>query len=182
MAYGTLVADNVVMLTDKEHGKPVVETAEPGYVPAGYVSKGVWVDTGTQLMLVYDIVPEEGTAEEAALALSRMQYQSLPNDAAYELRALAPELVTGQSYAAGTKVRSGGRLYTVDADGVADGDVSEICTEVMPTSSADEWSQPSDKHTYNKGSLVTHNGVVYRSVKNNNTDDPGTSDKWEVVQ
>ena len=60
----------------------------------------MWVDTGTQLMLVYDVLPDEGTVEQAALALSRMQYQSLPESVAYELRALAPEYVPGESYAA----------------------------------------------------------------------------------
>lgn len=186
MAYGKLIADGVVVITDAAHGKPVVETAEPTYVPSGYVSKGVWVETDTQLMLVYDVVPAEGTAEEAALALSRMQYQSLPESVAYELRALAPEYVPGESYAAGFRFRSNGALYRADDAFVAPQglapDADEVpATELRDPATATEWRQPADKHTYGKGSLVTHGGRLWRSLKNNNEEEPGTGKRWEEV-
>lgn len=184
MLYGTLVGDSV-MLTDAAHGKRIIELEETE-APSGYHNEGKWTDTGTAIVHSYALVPDEGTATDAALALSRLQWQSLPYAVAYQLRALAPRYQAGQTYAAGTRFLDQGNLYVMDEDFSApdgarpdSGDVP--CTRLADPADVGEWAQPADKHTYGKGSMASHGGAVYVSVKNNNTDEPGTSDKWRVV-
>lgn len=188
MAYGTLVAENVVMLTDKEHGKPVVETAEPSYVPSGYVARGVWVDTGAQLMLVYDVVPAEGTAEEAALALSRLQFRSLPDAAAYQFRALADPYVPGTTYygpddpsgMSQSRVLWEGELYKCLQTHVAQADwnpsnAPSQWARVLPgqDGTVGEWQQPGSTNGYSTGDRVTHDGHLWESTADNNVWEPG---------
>ena len=183
--YHGILAGGVVVLTDPEHGLPVVDCDVPE-PPEGYVNRLGWRDTGLAIERTCTLVPVEGTAAEAALALSRMQYQSLPDSAAYELRALAPDYVRGETYPAGTRFRCSGRLFRADEDfvapeGLAPSDDEVPCTEQLDPASAGPWEEPADKHTYRKGSLVTHEGRVWRSRKNNNVEEPGTGDRWEEV-
>ena len=117
MFYGVLVGNSVV-LTDAQHGKPIVDFEETS-CPEGYHNEPKWSDVGTHLVCSHEMVPDEGTAEQAALALSRMQYQSLPTTLAYELRALAPGYQAGASYPKGTRFLDRGRLFTADEDFVA---------------------------------------------------------------
>ena len=51
-----------------------------------------------------------------------------------------------------------------------------------PSPTYPEWVQPTDKsNAYNKGDIVSRNGVNYISTKNNNYDDPlDSTGKWEV--
>lgn len=191
MAYGKLIADGVVVLTDAEHGKPVVETEEPAYVPAGYVAKGVWVETDTQLMLVYDVVPEEGTAQEAALALSRLQFRSLPDEAAYQLRALADPYVPGETYYGPddpsgmpqSRVLWEGQLYRCLQTHVAQSDwtpanAPSLWAKILPGQEGSgedvgEWQQPGSTNGYSTGDRVTHDGHLWESTADNNVWEPG---------
>lgn len=195
MAYGMLVGDNLVVLTDAAHGKPVVETEEPQNIPAGYVSKGVWVDTGTQLMLVYDIVPEEGTPQEAALALSRLQFRSLPDEAAYQFRALADAYIPGETYYGPddpsgmpqSRVLWEGQLYKCIQTHVAQQGVQvmqpgwnpvaapSLWAQILPgqDGTVGEWVQPGSTNGYSKGDQVTHNGHKWESTADNNVWEPG---------
>lgn len=184
MFYGVLVGGSV-MLTDASSGKPIIEFGETE-APAGYHNEARVTDVGTNIVVSYELVPDEGTAEQAALALARIQFQSLPTAVAYELRALAPRYQAGVSYAKGVRFLDRGDLYTADEDFVAPTGVTpdsdEVpCTVLPDPTTAEEWASPTDKHTYNKGSVCTHNGKLYRSKKNNNADEPGTSDKWEEL-
>lgn len=191
MAYGKLIADGVVVLTDAAHGKPVVETAEPTYIPTGYVSKGVWVETDTQLMLVFDVVPAEGTAEEAALALSKLQFKSLPDEAAYQFRALADSYVPGTTYYGPddpsgmpqSRVLWEGELYKCLDTHVAQADwtpanAPSLWATVLPGQEGSgvevgEWVQPGSTNGYSKGDQVTHNGHLWESTADNNVWEPG---------
>lgn len=191
MVYGMLVGDNLVVLTDAAHGKPVVETEEPQNIPAGYVSKGVWVDTGTQLMLVYDIVPEEGTPQEAALALSRLQFCSLPDEAAYQFRALADAYIPGETYYGPddpsgmpqSRVLWEGQLYKCIQTHVAQQDWTlanalSLWAKILPGQAGSgedvgEWQQPGSTNGYSKGDQVTHNGHLWESTADNNVWEPG---------
>lgn len=191
MAYGKLIADGVVVLTDAAHGKPVVESAEPSYVPAGYVAKGVWVETETQLMLVYDVVPEEGTAEEAALALSRLQFKSLPDAAAYQFRALADPYVPGTTYYGSddpsgmsqSRVLWEGQLYRSLQTHVAQSDwtpanAPSLWAKILPGQEGSgedvgEWQQPGSTNGYSTGDRVTHDGHLWESTADNNVWEPG---------
>lgn len=181
MAYGRLLADHVVMLTDKEHGgKPIVETAEPESIPIGYKSKSVWVDTGTQIMLVYDIVPEEGTAEESVLKLAQMQALSLSDDEALEVPALYPEWFNGETYTTGQRIRYRGILYKVLQGHVSQADwtpdvASSLYTKVLPGQSGEigEWVQPDSTNGYATGDKVIYNGHLWQSTADDNVWKPG---------
>lgn len=190
MFYGILAASGVVLLTDAEHGKPVVECAGPSGVPDGYREDWVWVDTGEQLLHVCDVVPVEGTPEEAALALSRMQFASLPDEAAYELRALADEYVDGMTcYGEGneegmpvTRCRYVGRLFRFIGDGVQvmqpgwnPVDAPSLWAEILPgqDGKVGPWVQPGSTNGYSEGDQVTHNGRLWESTANDNVWEPG---------
>lgn len=174
MFYGVLAASGVVLLTDADHGKPVVECAGPSCVPDGYREDWVWVDTGDQLLHVCDVVPVEGTPEQAALALSRMQFQSIPDEYAYELRALADEWVAGVSYAVGQRVRRSGSLYRCLQAHVSQADwapeaAPSLWARVLPGQEGSgtevgEWEQPDSTNGYQLGDRVTHDGHLWEST------------------
>lgn len=192
MIYGTLVGENVVMLTDQDHGKPVVETTKPVSVPPGYIAKGVWVETADQLMLVYDILPAEGTAEEAALALSKLQFKSLPDEAAYQFRALADTYIVGTTYY-GPSDPSGMpqsrviyesdlykclQTHTAQADWTPT-NAPSLWAKILPGQegsgvSLGEWTQPESTNGYKKGDKVIYNGHVWESIVDNNVWVPGS--------
>lgn len=173
MFYGVLAADGVVLLTDAAHGKPISEQAaiEP---PEGYVIRDVWVDTGAELVLCHDCVPEEGTPQEAALALSRLQFRSLPDEYAYELRALADEWVAGATYDVGARVRRSGSLYRclqahVSQAGWAPEAAPSLWARILPGQEGSgtevgEWEQPDSTNGYQLGDRVTHDGHLWEST------------------
>lgn len=190
MFYGQLVADNTVILTDDLNGKPIVEAPEPSNVPTGYTIKKHWVDLGTQICNVCDIVPIEGTPEEAALALSKIQFMSLPDEAAYEFRALADEYVDGTTcYGEGndagmpvTRCRYAGELYRFIGQGVQVMQpgwnpvaAPSLWAQILPgqDGTVGEWVQPGSTNGYSKGDQVTHNGHLWESTADNNVWEPG---------
>lgn len=193
MFYGVLATSGVVLLTDSEHGKPVVECAGPSGVPDGYREDWVWVDTGEQLLHVCDVVPVEGTPEQAALALSRMQFQSIPDEYAYELRALADEWVAGATYDVGARVRRSGSLYRCLQAHASQADwapeaAPSLWARVLPGQEGSgtevgEWEQPDSTNGYSKGDRVTHNGHLWESTFDGaNVWEPGatgTESLWE---
>ena len=189
MFYGILAADGVVLLTDAAHGRPISEqpATEP---PEGYVTRDVWVDTGAELVLCHDVVPEEGTPQEAALALSQMQFRSLPDVAAYEFRALAEEYVDGMTcYGEGneegmpvTRCRYVGRLFRFIGDGVQvmqpgwnPVDAPSLWAEILPgqDGKVGPWVRPGATNGYSEGDRVTHNDHLWESTANDNVWEPG---------
>lgn len=189
MIYGVLVGDAAVMLTDAAHGKPVVELDEPE-CPSGYHSETRWSEQGQYIVMSHELVPDEGTAEQAALALSRMQFQSLPDDAAVELRALAPSWQVGQTYTEGIKYLHEGKLWKclqthVSQADWAPGSAPSLWAEVLPGQSGEvgEWVQPGSTNGYQKGDRVTHNGQTWESTfDGSNVWEPGAvGAPWVVV-
>ena len=73
-----------VLVTDEAGSKPIVEKPEPE-APDGYRSDYSWVDTGSAIEQSWRLVPEEGSAAEAAVELARIQARSL-SDADAELQ------------------------------------------------------------------------------------------------
>ena len=180
--YGVKVGDAVV-LTDAGIGKRIVETEPPSSVPTGYESRGVWVETADQLMYVYDVLPVEGTAQEASVRLARMQFMSLPDDAAYEVRALADPYVDGMTcYGEDnpdgmpvTRVLYGGELYRFIGQGVQamqqgwnPVDAPSLWARILPGQEGSgedvgEWVRPESTNGYQKGDRVTHDGHLWES-------------------
>lgn len=198
MQYGMLIGTNVVALTDMAHGKPVIES-EPPYVREGYHIEESWVDDGYSIRHCYDVVPDEGTAAQAALALSRLQFRSLPDAAAYEFRALADGWVAGQSYygpedaigAPQSRVLYGGHLYKclkshVAQEGWEPTAAPSLWAVILPGQEGSgvevgEWVQPDSTNGYSIGDKVIYNGKLWESIVNDNVDVPGTDNgfRWK---
>lgn len=179
MIYGVLVGGSTVMVTDATHGKPIVELDEPD-CPSGYHVEESWSDQGQYLVCSHELVPDEGTAEQAALALSRMQFQSLPDETAVELRALAPAWQVGQTYVEGLRYLHKGELYKCLKTHVAQADwapdaAPSLWARVLPGQSGEvgEWEQPESTNGYALGDRVTHKGHLWESTAANNVWEPG---------
>ena len=192
MLYGTLIAENIVLLSDEEHGKPIVEAVEP-FVPENYMGKCSWTDVGTQITQTWEIVPIEGTAQDAALRLTMLQAQSLPDEAALEFVALYPEWIAGESYAAGQRVKYKGTLYKVLQGHVSQADwapdaAPSLFAKVLPGQEGAEpeegyaeWVQPDSTNGYSTGDKVVWNGHLWESIVDDNVDEPGTDNgfRWK---
>ena len=194
----------LVVLSSDGSGRPVVPT-DPPVAPEGYRAASQWVDDGSQIIQTWRLDPVEGTAAEAALALSRMQFMSLPDDAAYGLRALAPEWINGESYTGPddpgglvqSRVRYRGRLYKCLQSHVAQEDwtpdaAPSLWAEILPGQAGNtpgdgtipEWERPGSTNGYATGDRVTHNGVVWESTIDNNVWEPGatgTENLWKQI-
>lgn len=204
MLYGTLISDNIVLLSDEKHGKPIVESIKP-VIPENYKGEYKWSDIGTQITQTWDIVPIEGTAEEAALKLSKLQAKSLPDAYALEVPALYDEWIAGQTYYgpdqetgyAGDRIRYKGVLYKVLQGHVSQADwtpdvAPSLYAKVLPGQEGNEpeegygeWVQPESTNGYSLGDRVSHNGKIWESIfDGSNVWEPGavgTEALWKDV-
>ena len=191
MFYGVL-AGGAVVLTDSSHGKPVVATEPPEALP-GYVARDRWEDGYESITQVWELQPAEGTEQEAALALSRLQFMSLPDEAAYELRALATEYVDGMTcYGEGnaegmpvTRAKYAGRLFRFIGQGTQVMQpgwnplaAPSLWAEILPGQEGSgaevrEWVQPGSTNGYSEGDRVTHNDRLWESTADDNVWEPG---------
>lgn len=197
MFYGVVI-NGTIMITDASHGKPVVEL-EPTATPRGYHNEQRVTDTGTQIIVSYEMAPDEGSAEEAALELTRLQFMSLPDEAAYPFRALAPTWQVGVTYygpddADGnpqSRVLLYGNLYKCLQTHVAEADwvptvAPSLWARILPGQAGSgqtvgEWQQPGSTNGYMTGERVTYNGHLWESLVDNNVDIPGTDNgfRWK---
>lgn len=192
--YGFLAGSTLVATTDGT-GYPVALTAPPS-APAGYVLRQGWAQDRSGITQTWEVVPAEGTAQEAALALSRLQAMSLPDEALYEVRALTDEYVDGMTcYGEGseegvpvTRVRYAGRLFRFIGQGAQvmqpgwnPVDAPSLWAEILPGQEGSgvevgEWAQPGPDNAYRPGDRVVHNGHLWESTY---TDDHGSKNVWE---
>lgn len=189
MFYGVVI-NGTIMITDASHGKPVVEL-EPTDTPRGYHNEQRVTDTGTQIIVSYEMAPDEGSAEQAALELTRLQFMSLPDEAAYPFRALAPTWQVGVTYygpddAEGnpqSRVLLYGNLYKCLQTHVAEAGwvptvAPSLWARILPGQAGSgqtvgEWQQPGSTNGYMTGERVTHNGHLWESTADNNVWEPG---------
>lgn len=116
-----------------------------------------------------------------------LAHVDLPDEEAVEYKDLYPEWEPYQKYKTDEILRHNDELYRVIANINKNDDV-EPGTEagnayfqkiVIAESGYQKWEQPTDNKTgYSKGDIVEHNGTLWQSDKNNNIDEPGTSNKW----
>ena len=169
------------MLTNEETGLPVIDT-DPPDLPDGYTATARWAQSPKNIIKVWDIAPAEGTAEQAALALSKLQFMSLPDSVAYEFRALADEWISGATYygpddASGmpqSRVRYLGKLYKCLQTHVSQSDwtptdAPSLWAEILPGQEGSgeevgEWVQPGADNGYQRGDRVTHGGHLWEST------------------
>lgn len=197
--YGILVGGNVILTSDGS-GK-VIQENPPLETPEGYKAKYQWVETESQIVQSWSLSPVEGTAEEAALALSKLQARSLPDEYAVMFTALYDEWFIGQSYSgpdessgyAGDRIRYKGVLYKVLQSHVSQADwapdvTPSLFAEILPGQSGNtpesgyaEWVRPGATNGYSAGDRVVHNGHLWESIVDSNVDEPGTDNgfRWK---
>lgn len=187
-----ILAGGVVVLTSDGSGKRVVPTAEPE-APEGYAPRYEWTESRGEIVQVWRLEPIEGTAEAAAVRLSMLQAQSLPDEAALEFVALYPEWIAGQTYTAGQRVKYKGTLYKVLQGHVSQDDwapeaAPSLFAKVLPGQEGNEpesgyaeWVQPESTNGYSTGDKVVWNGHLWESIVDDNVDEPGTDNgfRWK---
>lgn len=196
MIYGNVSGGVLVVSNDPTRGKPVTMTDQPE-IPSGYKAEYSWDDRGVSITQVWRLVPEEGTAQDAALRLTMLQAQSLPDEVALEFVALYPEWIAGESYTAGQRVKYKGMLYKVLQGHVSQADwtpdaAPSLYAKVLPGQEGNEpeegyaeWVQPDSTNGYALGDRVSHNGKIWESTFNGaNVWEPGvqgTEALWKDV-
>lgn len=191
MLRGYLAGDNVVLSLEPS-ALPVTESPEPT-PPMGYKAVSHWRETPTEIMQVWEMVPVEGTEQEAALQLSKMQFRSLPDEVAYLVRALADPWVNGERYYGPedpsgmpqSRVRYEGVLYKCLQTNVSQidwtpTDAPSLWAEILPGQEGNEpeegyaeWEQPGAMNGYSTGDRVLHNGHLWESKQDDNVWEPG---------
>ena len=110
LIYGIMIGDGKVLVVPKDEGRPIVESPEPE-APEGYESKCSYVDAGTEIRQVWSLAPKRGTEADAAVALAKIQAQSLDDAQALEVAALYDEWSgDGVEYKKGDRRRFQGLL------------------------------------------------------------------------
>lgn len=191
MLYGKLVNGQLTVDPD---GLPIYESEEPKEVPAGYHAECSWRDTGSCIDQLWSVVPDVGTAADAAVQLARIQAASLTDDQALMVPALYPEWsANAVAYAKGDRVLCAGKLYKVvqahtsQADWAPDAATSLFAGVLagQDGASVGEWVQPDSTNPYAKGDRVTHGGKTWESLVDSNVWEPGATGSeslWKEVE
>lgn len=114
----------------------------------------------------------------------------LTDEQAASVPALYSAWETGTAYNAGDRRTYGGVLYkclqahTSQVDWTPDVAVSLWATVLIPDPDViPDWVQPDSTNAYMKGDKVRYNGVVYRSLIDNNVWSPDAYPAgWEIVE
>lgn len=176
MLYGVMAGDLVLLVADESKGRPVVETAPPTQ-PEGYEARMAWEDGGTAITQVWELVPMEGTAQDAAITLAQIQASKLSDDDAIKVPALYPRWEAAHSYAEGDRVTYHGKLYKalrahLSAASERPCDAPSLYAVVLPSTAieAPEWV---GGKSYAKGDRAKKYGQTYESLTDGNTLEPG---------
>ena len=179
MFYGNLVNNMVILTPDSSTGRPVMEVDPPTNVPTGYHTESRFRDNGSSITQVWDIVPDAGTPQDAAITLAMMQAEALSDDEALKVPALYPEW-SGNSvvYPVGTRVLYNGTLYRAletrtSTPTESPIDSPQTWVKVLPSSSGETAPEWENGHSYNKGDRVTRRGNIYESTMDSNIYEPG---------
>lgn len=169
-----------LLITDAEGALPIVLAEEPN-APEGYTARCSWREASGTIQQVWELVPVEGTAEEAALKLARMQAEGLPDEQAALVPALYEEWSGGAvEYAVGDRRRYKGKLYRCLQDHTSQPawtpvDAPSLWAEALPGQDGNvgPWTQPDSTNGYSEGDRVTHNGHLWKSDADDNVWEPG---------
>ena len=118
--------------------------------------------------------------------------ESATDEQALNSIALYPEWKADVSYTVGQRVLYNSVLYKVlqahtsQTDWTPDVSHSLFAQILIPDENViPEWVQPDSTNPYMKGDKVTHNGITYESLIDNNVWEPGvigTESLWAVVE
>lgn len=177
MLYGIMAGDRVMLVASEAEGRPVIETAPPA-PPEGYEARMAWDDGGAAITQVWELVPREGTAQDAALTLAQIQASKLSDDDALRVPALFPHYERGHVYAQGDRALWQGVLYKAVSGHTATADDPtadpQHWAKVVPSASGETPAEWVSGKSYAKGERVTKYGQVYESLMDGNTIEPGT--------
>ena len=118
--------------------------------------------------------------------------ESATDEQALNSIALYPEWKADVNYTVGQRILYNSVLYKVlqahtsQADWTPDVSHSLFAQILIPDENViPEWIQPDSTNPYMKGDKVTHNGITYESLIDNNVWEPGvigTESLWAVVE
>lgn len=179
MANGTVVLD--------DSGKPIRDVEAPE-APEGYEAEPSWVDTGSEIVRSWALVPMEGTKGDAVLTLAAMLADSLSDEEALKVPALYDEWRPGVTYKKDKRLLRLGKLYRVIKDHLSQSgwepeNAASLYAPVLPGQSGEvgEWVQPDSTNGYSIGDQVIWDGHKWESIVNDNVDEPGTDNgfRWK---
>ena len=180
---GILIDEQRVLVTDAEGSKPVRDVAAPE-APEGYVAKGEWVDTGTEIVRSWRLEPEGGTAADAAVELARIQALGLSDADAVRVVALYDEWSgDGVEYKQGDRRRFQGYLVKCLQDHTSQPDwapnaAPSLWALILPGQEGSGvevgvWQQPGSTNGYSEGDRFVHGGHLWQSDVDDNVWEPG---------
>lgn len=146
--------------------------------------------------------PNQKVVDKLAINLSNVEEfqtmlenitNSFTDEQALTYILLIPDWSPIKHYNVGDRVRQEGRLYKCIT---SHGSQMDWSPDVSPSlwtlvlidpdiSEVQEWQQPESTNGYSRGDRVIYNGIIYESVIDNNTWEPGivgTESLWEVIE
>lgn len=108
--YGNINNGTVMLTLDETVGMEIHDAITP-VTPAGYKATPSFIEQNGHIWKVYTLEPIEGTAENASLALAKLQASKLSDVDALEVIALFDEWKAAAPYKAGERVKYLGLLY-----------------------------------------------------------------------
>lgn len=180
-----------VLVTDEAGSKPIVESAAPE-APDGCRAKYKWVDTGAAIEQSWSLVPEEGSAADAAVELARIQAQGLSDADAVRVVALYDEWSgDGAKYYGPddpdghpqSRVRFQGYLVKCISTHTSQPDwapnaAPSLWALILPGQDGSGvevgvWQQPESTNGYAEGDRVIYDGHLWESTQDDNVWRPG---------
>lgn len=175
MLHGQFISGSVYLTTDGS-GLPIREASEP--TPGvGYHTSLAYEQHDGAIWQVWTIVPDAGTAQDAALMLAQIQAGKLSDDDALKVPALFPRYEKGHVYAQGDRALWQGTLYKAISGHTATANdptaAPQHWTKVVPSASGDTPAEWVSGKSYSKGDRVKKYGQTYESLMDANTLEPG---------
>lgn len=181
MLYGIMKGDEVMLVDDPSQGRPVVEASKPD-APAGYEAVSSFADCGSTINQVWTLAPVQGTEADAAVALAKIQAESLSDGDALKVVALYDEWSgKGVKYYGPddpdgnpqSRVRFQGTLVKciethVSQTGWEPNAAPSLWAVILPGQDGSGvevgiWIQPGPENAYQKGDRVIHDGHLWES-------------------
>lgn len=201
-----IIYDNTGMIWNITYGQYVIPeglTAMIKDVPEGSQVQSIDV-SGGEPKLVFATLPENDIqamkaemnhlkTENASMSMAlTVAAETFTDEQALKVPTLY-EVWNGEglSYCAGKRLRYNGVLYKVLSNHISQADWTPEAAPslfakilVEDPNAVSEWTQPDSTNGYMTGDKVSHNGITYESLADNNVWEPGTvgtETLWKVI-